>query len=88
MSTALPKPKSKIAKVLYALATGQIISEQDFRINSFRSILSDLRRRGVNIRSAKEVTKDEFGKQIWYFRYFTLKIDRKKCEKVYKSINQ
>lgn len=85
----LPAPKSKIAKVLYALASGKAISEQDFDINSFRSILSDLRNDyNVPIRHVKEVSKDEFGKQSWYYRYFTLTIDRKKCQKVYLKINQ
>jgi len=85
----LPEPKTKIAKVLHALATGKVISAQDFRINSFHSILSDLRLDyNIPIRHAKERGKDEFGKPSWHYRYFTLSIDRKRCQKVYLKINQ
>lgn len=85
----LPPPKTKIAKVLFALVTGKVISEQEFRINSFRSILSDLRNDyEIPIRHVKEISQDEFGKRTWYYRYFTLSIDRKKCQRVYLKINQ
>jgi hypothetical protein len=85
----LPPPKTKIAKILHAFATGKVISEQDFRINSFRSILSDLRNDyGIPIRHAKEVSQDEFGKRTWYYRYFTLSVDKKKVQRVYLKINQ
>lgn len=86
---SLPPPKTKIAKVLYAFATNKVISEQDFRINSFRSILSDLRNDyGVPIRHAKEITQDEFGKRSWYYRYFTLRMHQKKVIGTYLKINQ
>lgn len=84
----ITEPKSKIAKVLHALIAGRAISERDFKINSFRSILSDLRNAyGIPIRHVKETSKDEFGKPSWYYRHFTLVIDRPKCRKVYKTIN-
>jgi len=86
---SLSTPKTKIAKVLHALATGRVISAQEFGINSFRSILSDLRNDyGIPIRHAKQIGKDEFGKRSWYYKYFTLSIDRRKCERVYQQINQ
>lgn len=88
MSQPLPLPKTKIAKVLHALTIGRVISEQDFRINSFRSILSDLREQKIPIRHVKSISKDEFGKRTWYYKYFTLSIDRRKCERLYLKINQ
>ncbi len=86
---SLPPPKTKQAKVLRALAIGKVISERDFNINSFRSILSDLRRDyKLPILHVKETSRDEFGKSSWYYRYFTLSIDRKKVQRIYLKINQ
>lgn len=43
MQPNLPPPKKAIAEVLFYLITQPEIKEQNFKINSFRSILSDLR---------------------------------------------
>jgi len=85
----LPEPKKYIAKVLHGLITRPAISEQDFRINSFRSILSDLRREyGIPIRHVDVEGTNEFGRKYIYRRHFLLTISHKRAIKTYLKINQ
>jgi hypothetical protein len=84
----LPEPKKCITKVLYGLITRPNISEQEYRINSFRSILSDLRRLyGIPIRHVDVEGTNEFGKKYVYRRHFLLTISHKKAIKTYMKIN-
>jgi len=84
----LPEPKKYITKVLYGLITRSAISEQDYRINSFRSILSDLRREyGIPIRHVDVEGTNEFGKKYVYRRHFLLTISHRKAIKTYMKIN-
>lgn len=85
----LPEPKKCISKVLHGLITKPSVSEQDYRINSFRSILSDLRREyGIPVRHVEVVATNEFGKKIIYRRHFLLTISHKKAIKTYLKINE
>lgn len=87
--SVLPPPTKCISKILYSLITEPAISEQQFKINSFRSILSDLRREyGIPIRHVAVEGTNEFGRKYLYRRHFLLTISREKAIRLYKIINQ
>ena len=85
----LPQPKKAISKVLLGLITKNNVSEQDYSYNSFRDIISTLRRDyKIPVRHVDVEGTNEFGKKIIYRRHFLLTISREKAIKTYLKINE
>lgn len=89
MPTAvLSEPNSLKAEILYALLTRLFITEQDFRMNSFRSRVSDLRtKHKLTIRHKDVTKKNRYGHAMTYRRHYIWMKDAKKALRIYKTIN-
>lgn len=89
MNDTLPPPRKTITKVLYALLTKTEIKERDFSINSFRSILHELRTDyNIPIRYREKKGETEFGKPIVYRVHYLWQISIKKAKRIYLKINE
>jgi hypothetical protein len=89
METQLSPPRKTITKVLKALIERPEIKERDFRINSFRSILHELRtdyNLPIRFKEKKGVT--EFGKPILFRVHYLWKSTLPKAVNLYNRINQ
>lgn len=84
----LQPPRSKITKVLYMLILRPEIKETDFRLTSFRSIISDLKNDyAIPIRHKDKKDVDEFGKQVVYRVRYLWEISRAKAVRAYLKMN-
>lgn len=84
---ALPQPKTDLAEILRPLAMGKEISERQFSQNGFRSRLTELRRLGLNLRSAwKEFRKR--GRKSQYKVHYIWRREEPKAKKLYLKINK
>lgn len=92
MQTVIPflaPPKSQTAKILKALIEGSEVTEQRFRMNGFRTRLSELRRDyGLDIHWAWREFKTEFGEEGRCKAHFILELDKEEAIKVYEKINK
>lgn len=89
MNSKLPLPRKTISKVLYALLTRPEIKERDFQLNSFRSIIHELRTDyDIPIRYREKRGETEFGKPIVYRVHYLWQISIKKAKRIYLKINQ
>lgn len=83
----LPPPKTDLAEILRPLAMGMEISERQFSQNGFRSRLTDLRKLGLNIRSAwKEFRKR--GRKRQHKVHYLWQSQLPKAKRVYEKINR
>lgn len=89
MEPFLQPPTKTISKVLYALITRREIKERDFRINSFRSILHELREDyKLPVRFKEKKGETEFGKKIIYRVHYLWQVSVPKAIRLYNKINQ
>lgn len=89
MNDTLPKPRKSITKVLHALITRSEIKEQDFRMNSFRSILHELRTDyAIPIQFKEKEGTTEFGRKIKYRVHYLWQISINKAKRIYLKINE
>lgn len=87
--TFLAEPKNLCAKLLKAMIEGKVISEQDFRMNSFRTRISDLKNEyGVPFHSAWKEFTNEFGHPGRYRVHFIIELDREDAIKIYEKVNK
>lgn len=85
----LPAPKNQKAKILRALIVRpKGISERDFRLNGFRSRISNLRELGLNIRHIVVKKYNEFGHPLWYRVHFLRESEKEKAIRIYNQINK
>lgn len=87
METKLKQPRSQLAEVLHGLITKNEISEADYRLNGFRSRLTDLRKLGLNIRDKWKSFVSKHGHPGQYKAHYLWQIEKKKAEKLYAKIN-
>lgn len=88
MIATLPSPKSVIANILYSLITEHEISEQQYRVNGFRSRISDLRLKyGLDIRFKEKTGKNQFGRSMIYRVHYLLYVDKEAATGVYLKLN-
>lgn len=88
MEPNLPPPKKAIAEVLYNLITQPEIKEQNFRLNSFRSILSDLRNDyKLAVAHKDKPGKTKYGKQTVFRVHYLFKISIPRAKRLYEKIN-
>ena len=84
----LPQPTKAITRVLLSLITEPAISERQFSYNSFRDIISTLRRQyHVPIRHVDVEGQNEFGRRYIYRKHFLLTISREKAVRTYLKLN-
>lgn len=89
MDIDIRPPKKAITKVLYGLITQPEIKEQNYRLNSFRSILSDLRNDyGLTIRHKDKEGKTKFDRKITYRVHYLWQKDVMKAVRLYNRINK
>lgn len=87
MDTLSP-PRKTISKVLYALITEPEIKETMFKINSFRSILHELRTDySLPIRFKEKEGETEFGKKIVYRVHYLWRCSLPRATRLYNRIN-
>lgn len=87
--TTLPRPTKTISKVLLALIMRPEISEQMFRINSFRSILHELRTDyKLPVQFKEKRGKTEFGKPIIFRVHYLWRMSIPRAIRLYNKINQ
>lgn len=87
-ATTLPAPRKTISKVLYALIMRPEIKETEFKINSFRSILHELRTDyNLPIRFKEKEGETEFGRPIVYRVHYLWKCSLPAARKLYRKIN-
>jgi hypothetical protein len=84
----LAPPKNQMARLLYDMINGRMISEQDYHFNRFRGSLSDLRNDyGVPIRHQDEKFTNSFGRESRYRRHYILSVDKEQAIEVYHKLN-
>lgn len=89
MEPFLQPPTKTISKVLFALITRPEIREQDFRINSFRSILHELREDyKLPVRFKEKKGETEFGRKIIYRVHYLWTSTVPRAVRLYNKINQ
>jgi hypothetical protein len=82
------KPKSTLAKVLYALINEESVNLYTFRGSSLRSRISNLRLDyGLKINSEMCEALNEFGNPLRYANYI-LQHNKKEARKIYETINK
>lgn len=82
-------PRKTISEVLYGLITRTEIKESEYRINSFRSILHELRTDyGLQIRFKEKIGETKFGRKIKYRVHYLWQCTLPKAVRLYKKINQ
>lgn len=86
--TILEPPKNQLAEVLHGLLTRNEISERDYSLNGFRSRLSNLRKKGLDIQSKWKDFTSKYGNPGKYKVHYLLSIDLEKAEKIYQEINK
>lgn len=88
---ALSEPKTIKAKILRDIIVRPYISERDYKYNSFRIRLSEIRAdllaNKIVLQSKWREFKNEFGRPGQYKVYYILYINRKKAKKVYEILN-
>lgn len=84
----LAPPRSQLAEVLYGLIMENEISEGDYRINGFRSRLTNLRHRGLDIQCKWKDFTSKYGNHGKYKVHYLFSIDKEKAEKLYQEINK
>lgn len=84
----LKEPHSQLAEVLHGLITKNEISEQDYRINGFRSRLTNLRELGLNIRYQWKEFKSKHGHPGKYKTHYLWNREVPKAIKIYNRINK
>lgn len=88
MEPNLPQPKKAIAEVLYGLITKTEIKERMYSINSFRSILSDLRNDyKLAVQHKDKPGKTKYGKQTVFRVHYLFKISIPKARRLYQKLN-
>lgn len=89
ITTRLPLPKTTKAMILHLLLNKGEVSEQDFKINSFRSRLSDLIiKHDLPIRHRVVKFKNRFKRSSQYREHYLLKRDFPRAIKLYNQINR
>jgi hypothetical protein len=84
----LKPPKRDTADVLYDLIQGKVVKEREYNVNSFRDIISRLKRiHGIPLRHVDVEAKTRHGEVRRYRKHFLLSIHRKKAIRVYEKIN-
>jgi hypothetical protein len=86
-SIKLPAPRSSTAEVLYGLITRSEISEQDFRMNGFRSRISDLKRMGIPVKDKTKTRPNIHGHPMTYKVRYLFSISIPKAIRLYLKIN-
>lgn len=86
-NTNLPTPRSATAEVLYGLITRREISEQDFRMNGFRSRVSDLKKMGVPVKDKTKTRDNIHGHTMTYKVRYLFSISIPKAKRLYLKIN-
>lgn len=87
--TTLPRPTKTISKVLLALIMRPEIKERDFQINSFRSILHELREDyKLPVQFKEKRGKTEFGKPIIFRVHYLWRMSIPRAIRLYNKINQ
>ncbi|MHA4844456.1 hypothetical protein ACX0G7_09840 [Flavitalea antarctica] len=85
----LAQPKNQKAQVLKYLIERETISEQEARMNAFRTRLSDLRLEyHVNVLSKKVEFTTVLGKPSKYNAYYLKPEDKDQAIKIYEEINK
>lgn len=85
----IPPPRKTISEVLYGLITRHEIKESEYRINSFRSILHELRTDyGLPIRFKEKAGETKFGRKIKYRVHYIWQCTVPKAKKLYLKINE
>jgi hypothetical protein len=86
--TLLSPPRNQTCKILLAMIQGRMITEQDFRINGFRTRISELRLDyGLPIHFAWKEFTSEFGEPGKCKSHFILEVDREQAIEVYEKLN-
>lgn len=87
MHTNIPKPTNTLAEVLYGLITRSEISEADYRLNGFRSRISDLKKRGIPVKEKTKRKINIHGREIKYKVRYLFTISIPKATRAYYKIN-
>ena len=84
----LPFPLTQKAFILHSLLNRKSISEQDFKMNSFRARISDLiKDNGVNVKNKWVPFINIFGHKSQYKEHYLEKAEEKNAIAVYNIIN-
>lgn len=84
----LPAPTNQLQKVLLALIEyNDGVSEKDYRINGFRSRISDLRK-WLNIKHTVIPFTNEFGRSGTYRRHWIMNDEKQKAIDLYLKLRE
>ena len=89
INNKLPLPVNQKAYILHSLLNRESLSEQDYKINGFRSRISNLRLDdGVNIQYTQKDFINEFGRKRKYHDHYIPEPDQEDAVKIYYKINK
>lgn len=84
----LAPPKNQMSHLLYDMIKGKMIAETQYRMNGFRTRLSELRvDYGVTIFHVDEPFTNEFGRKSYFRSHFITQDDRQQAMETYLKIN-
>jgi hypothetical protein len=87
--TFLSPPRNQTCKILLAMIQGRSVTEGDFRMNGFRTRISELRLDyGLPIHSAWKTFTTEFNEPGRCKAHFILEVDREAAIEVYEKLNK
>lgn len=90
-ATELAPPVNNVADVFKGLIEHSFISERDFKLNGFRSRLTNIREllapEGITVHFAVQDFVNEHGRKSSFRKHFLYEIDKPKAIEVYNRIN-